>query len=124
MLSVNKVWVGGKLRSPITVNRTANGKEIGVMVLEVEDTYTKYGEEKVRTTLVEVKFFGRQIESYQKRFKPGCQILVEAELSSYVTKDNKIYLAVVCKHSHFVGPPNKAPEAAQDQGPAGGQELY
>ena len=108
MLSCNMVMVGGKIRGGVSVFKTSTGKEIGSMVIEVVSTYQKDGQEIERITPVEVKFFGRQIEAYKEKFQDGAQVLVEGEESAYVNKEGKVYNSVVCKHAHFVGPPNKA----------------
>ena len=113
MLAVNMVVVGGTVRTAPSVFKTPKGTEVGSMVIAVETSYrTRDGEEKDKTTLIEVKFFGKQIEAYRHKFMEGAQILVEGELTSNSNREGKIFLAVLCKHSHFVGPPNRATQEA------------
>jgi single stranded DNA-binding protein len=117
MLAVNTVIVGGKLVKEVESFRTAKGTEVGTMVLEVEETYRdKEGNEQQKTTLVEVKFFGKAVENYKRKFRRGAQVLCEGELAAYVNKEGKVFNSVVCRHAHFVGPPNKA-AGERDQSP-------
>jgi single stranded DNA-binding protein len=125
MLAVNTVIVGGKLVKEVESFRTAKGTEVGTMVLEVEETYRdKEGNEQQKTTLVEVKFFGKAVENYKRKFRRGAQVLCEGELAAYVNKDGKVFNSVVCRHAHFVGPPRRAvedeqaPEEQQAEAPA------
>ena len=109
MLAVNTVIVGGKLMREVESFRTAKGTEVGTMVLEVEETYRdKEGNEQQKTTPVEIKFFGKAVEVYKKKFRRGAQVLCEGELAAYVNKDGKVFNSVVCRHAHFVGPPSRA----------------
>lgn len=117
MLAVNTVIVGGKLVKEVESFRTAKGTEVGTMVLEVEETYRdREGNEQQKTTLVEIKFFGKAVEVYKKKFRRGAQVLCEGELAAYVNKEGKVFNSVVCRHAHFVGPPNKA-AGERDQAP-------
>ena len=129
MLAVNTVIVGGKLTREVESFRTAKGTEVGTMVLEVEETYRdKEGNEQQKTTLVEIKFFGKAVEVYKKKFRRGAQVLCEGELAAYVNKDGKVFNSVVCRHAHFVGPPSRAVDAGQapEEAPpvANTPELY
>ena len=118
MIAVNKVWVGGVVKGDVMVIKTNTGKEYGTMVIAITEPFlNRDGQEQEETTMVEVKFFGRQIEAYQQRFGNGVQAFIEGKVQGYVSKDNKIYLSIKCIRAQVVGP-SKAQAAEEEPAPA------
>lgn len=123
---INKVVLVGRLGNDPELKYTPNGKAVAKFSLAVGGKPKADGTDTVSFFQIEV--WGKTAENAQKFISKGSQVCVDGHLeqSSWTAQDGtkRSMVKVVVERLEFLTPKKNAPNAQQNQPPAGDDQNY